>query len=729
MKCVQAAVLILCALFLIETARSAEIDMRDSSPALTIFGARENDFLGQLAVGDFNADGFDDLALGAAGVDDNRPGSGIVYLIFGRGEISSERDLLEGADLVITPVKSDDRMGASLAAGDVNGDRIEDLIIGAPMADVGGLEDAGQVYVIFGRSGLGGTLAISAAADVTISGLTRGEQLGISVAVGDFNGDRIGDIAVGIWHADGPAEFVPDNGHVRIFTGSPNLPKAIDTRFAPFTLVGSAPFDNLGWKVAAGDLNGDGIDDLAVGALNADRSSASTDADAGAAYLVFGSRPLTGFRDVSKRQGPGPDVTLIGPAGGRLFGSSLAVGDFNNDGVGDLAVGAPTSRAGEISTLPGAAHLFFGPFRSLELRDAAGIMGRGPDVSILGGDPGDAFAIALASGDFNSDGSDDLAAGAWLANGPGESRADCGEDYILFGRRGLSGTFHVNGVSGAKPDLIIFGRDAHDTLGNSIAAGDFNADGAVDLAISAFEARGPNNSRGVWVGEVYILLVSGSPVISLSASSFEFGSVQVGDSLALGFTISNKGTGALRIDQISIDNPAFTIDLGGTVLPASLAAGRRLAVKVNFAPQAASDHAATLRISSNSQTGTSTTLALRGQSFLPVASSLVVLPRQIDLQVSSTSSSSPSPLFEKLLVQNNSSDPIGLLSFSIQGLDHFRGVLPIKPFVLQPGATRIFGVRTIARAPGVYFGSVIIRTSDPQRPVITVPLSAIVSER
>jgi hypothetical protein len=178
------------------------LDLAAGSPDLTIFGADEGDYLADrfsLAAGDFNGDGKDDILLGAPladGPDNARSNAGEAYVIFGPGD-GGETDLASNVpDVTIVGANAGDNLGFVVAAGDVNGDGTEDVLVGARFAKPpGGASGTGEAYVVFGSSSLEGTVDVGQAQqDFTIAGASAGDYLGYALTAGDVNGDGIADI-------------------------------------------------------------------------------------------------------------------------------------------------------------------------------------------------------------------------------------------------------------------------------------------------------------------------------------------------------------------------------------------------------------------------------------------------------------------------------------------------------------------------------------------------------
>jgi len=319
-----------------------------------------------VAVGYFNDDCYADLAIGTPGEDD-------ITVLYG-----SAKGLTTAHIQQFTGRNAKDGFGFAMAAGDINGDGYDDLVVSAPYAGNG----TGEITTLMG--GTSGLTATKKWIDQDTSGVPgvneEGDLFGFSLAVGDFNGDHRADVAVGTPFEDDHS--IVDGGAVTVLNGSssglstsgavvwtqdsPGVPGAVETG------------DQLGYSLATGDVNGDGYADLVVGIPGEDVGSI---VDAGAALYLPGSKNgLTSKGSVGITQNthgvPG------GPERGDAMGIAVAVGDFNGDGKLDLAV--VNQLDGTVSVLlnatePGGDRVSFAP--PVKLKPQAGHEDQAADES------------------------------------------------------------------------------------------------------------------------------------------------------------------------------------------------------------------------------------------------------------------------------------------------------------------------------------------------------------
>ncbi len=490
-----------------------ELASLDGSNGFVLNGVSGGDRSGRSvsAAGDVNGDGVDDLLIGAYRADPNGNDSGASYVVFGASGVGSSGTLelssLDGnSGFVLNGVTRSeglfvgDRSGRSVsAAGDVNGDGVDDLLIGAYRADPNG-STSGASYVVFGASGVGGsgTLELSSldgSNGFVLNGVTAFDFSGGSVsAAGDVNGDGVDDLLIGAFLAGPNGNF---SGASYVVFGASGVGSGGTLELSSldgsngFVLNGAAAGDNSGRSVsAAGDVNGDGVDDLLIGANGADPNGNYS----GASYLVFGASGVgsSGTLELSSLDGSNGFV-LNGVTGSDNSGFSVsAAGDVNGDGVDDLLIGA--HRADPNGNRSGASYVVFG---------ASGVGSSGTlELSSLDGSNGfvlngvtadDQSGVSVsAAGDVNSDGVDDLLIGAGVADSNGNRS---GASYVVFGASGVgsSGTLELSSLDGSS-GFVLNGVTGGDRSGVSVsAAGDLNGDGVDDLLIGAAGAD-PNGS-------------------------------------------------------------------------------------------------------------------------------------------------------------------------------------------------------------------------------------------
>ena len=410
-----------------------------------------------LAVGDFNNDGYDDLAIGAPNSNNNQ---GLVYVY--KGGSPNRLNfwfILDQSDLGGN--ENGDLFGFSLAAGDFNGDGKDDLAIVAPGESPGSSPKSGYVFTFKGSND--GLLAWRGLdQEDELGNNEAGDLFGHSLAVGDFNGDGKDDLAVGA-PGESPGSN-PKSGDVFTFKGSRSGLSAWKGFGGQRELGSNEDGDLTGWALAAGDFNGDGKDDLAVGCPG---ESPGSSPQSGDVLTYKGTR-----NGLSPWKGFGGQKGLGKNENGDQFGYALSVGDYNGDGKDDLAVGSPGESPGS-SPKSGDVMTYKGSNKGLLVWK-----GFNGQTGIGANEHGDQFGWSLASGDFDKDGKDDLAVG-----GPGESPGSSPKSGYVFTYKGKSsGLSPWKGID-QKDNGLQAKNEANDQFGYSLASGDFNGDGLYDLAI------------------------------------------------------------------------------------------------------------------------------------------------------------------------------------------------------------------------------------------------------
>ncbi len=250
-----------------------------------------------------------------------------------------------------------------------------------------------------------------------------------------------------------------------------------------FTMAGAVAQDAFGQAVAAGDVNGDGIADIIVGARGYDGPDGQKD-DAGAVFVYFGSSSLSGKREVKDAS-----LTILGVDAGDALGETLASGDVNGDRIDDVVAVARSSDGPDNSRgESGEADVVFGSRGVSGTRDLAS---GSADAVVYGPEVGSLLGTAAAVKDLDGDGRADVVLGAPLTNGGGRSLS--GATFVVFGK-GLAGKKDLR--TGAGDSLIIYGAAENDVLGTGAAAGDINGDGRPELILMAAADQRPGQSRG-----------------------------------------------------------------------------------------------------------------------------------------------------------------------------------------------------------------------------------------
>ena len=500
--------------------------------------------------GDFNGDGIGDFMVSAPSYGTNDQGA--TYVVFGNaGGTPNSQIRIDGGEAAGIV---GDRSGYSVAAlGDVNGDGFDDVLIGSPGAAGDGRWASGVTYVVYGNaSGANIDLAnFNASEGFRIIG-SEFESIGHSVsAAGDVNGDGRMDLLIGVSTAGSDGNWLA--GSTYLVYGSDS---GADVDLANLTPSQGVRFDGefeseSGFSVsAAGDVNGDGLADIIIGAPS---PSSFPGQGGGSAFVVFGKTGGLSNMDLANL-GPGDGFRINGAAVGDEAGYSVSsAGDFNGDGYGDLIIGAPYADP-DGRTDAGSAYVIFGKasgFGDIDLANlsaADGFRIDGPSgvQGNLGFELPNHLGFSVAAGDINDDGYSDVVVGT-----PGYSLVE-GATYVIYGEP--SGAVNKVGTSG---DDRLFGGDFDDTLsggdgndvlggkgGNNVLTGGAGSD-AVVYALSDQHNDGVTDFR------------QGEDVIDLRAANIsDFATVQQllsndAQGNAVITTVSNGVTSTMTLTGIS----------------------------------------------------------------------------------------------------------------------------------------------------------------------------------
>ena len=412
------------------------------SPAWSAEGNQEDALFGRASTaGDVNGDGYDDVIIGAPKYDNGEEDEGAAFIYFGSitGLAANPAWSAEGN-------QENARFGNSVStAGDVNNDGYDDVIVGAPWYDNGEFNE-GVAYVYLGSaSGLAANPAWSA------EGNQGGAGFGGSVSTaGDVNGDGYDDVIIGAGSYDNGEE---DEGAIFVFPGT-----AEGVSTTPWLRDSNQVDAGLVSVSTAGDINGDGYDEIVAGSRGYDYNE---EVGVGAVFIWFGTE-----------KGPlNNPVVLEGNQAGAWFGTSVSTaGDVNGDGFDDVIVGASSYENGE--EYEGAAFLYTGSELGISLS---------PAWMMESNHYGAGFGCLVSTaGDVNNDGYGDVIIGAWGY-----------EDY-----KGAAFVY-LGSTSGLAdyPSWSVVGDQTRDELVGRTTAGDVNGDGYDDVIVC---------TRGNGYGEVLV---------------------------------------------------------------------------------------------------------------------------------------------------------------------------------------------------------------------------------
>jgi hypothetical protein len=432
-------------------------------------------------LGDVDGDGIDDLAVGSPLFDSaSAPDRGAAYIMY--GSLSGVDPSGSATSGVITEARrfqgsqNAAQAGRSVSGGDIDGDGINEVIVGAP----GGNGGAGRTWLLSGPVTIGAAVANLAATATQRPG--DAEHAGWAVALnGDTDADGAADVLIASPQSAASGSANEGPGVVTLLLGSDVQVDGFDGA-AGITYTGSSTGEAVGYSVDWIDLDGDGLSDAAMGAHLSEPGS--TPNNAGAVYVIAG--PATSASTVDTQP------YLGGGAAGDWLGWAISGGaDVDGDGYEDLLAGAPTaddggSNSGAVEVVRGSATALAGGAGSLSSW-----------ATIAGADSNDRLGQSVAgAGDVDGDGNDDLVVGAWKENTVGNN---AGAAYLVFGPLTAGTTDLATAGSPAR----LTGESAGDLAGWSVAGGgDVNGDGLNDILVGSPQ----DDDGGTDAGAAYLLL-------------------------------------------------------------------------------------------------------------------------------------------------------------------------------------------------------------------------------
>jgi hypothetical protein len=440
-------------------------------------------------------------------------------------------------------------IGLPVAAGDLNGDGLDDVVLTPMNADSGPERDrrhAGEVAIVLSSGSLRGVRDLARVdptdlpGDVTlVYGADERDFLGTEVWAADVDGDGFDDVLVGAQYGDGPDNARAECGEVAIVWGGVEIGgKVIDLRApSPDSAVtfvyGAEAGDRLGIWVGAGDFDADGVDDLAVGADQGDGPDGLR-THAGETYVVYGGAALRGRRSIDLASPELPSTVVYGIDREDHSGATVRATDLDRDGAAELLIGAGLNR---LSASIGSGSGFGGhgsgggdgrdnrcdpvgfTCNTGEAYVVYGQVGARPDVIdlrmppastvfIYGIDAHDAYGEELFGGDFNGDGIGDVVVGALTADGPDNTRGDAGEIALVFGGIDLRGAT-IDLADSPANVVFFFGEFGGSIAGDTAMLTDVDGDGKDDVVLSSPTAPvGPLEKAGT----VHVFFGSDEPL-------------------------------------------------------------------------------------------------------------------------------------------------------------------------------------------------------------------------
>ena len=434
-----------------------------------LFGSDVSSTFGAVTlIADFNSDGYNDMVISDPLAYTTNVGG--VYLFFGSADgwqpiydAENDADIVYETDMH----PSQTNFGSSLASGDLNDDGYPDLVVGAPQ-QYDGMNNCGAFQIFWG-----GTRSYMEQENYKrVLGYSV-EKVGYAVTVGDFDGDGIQDLAV-----SSPGTMASQSlsryhaGNVFIFFG-PISSTSGRIGMADVKITGSIPNELIGQTLASGDVDGDGTDDLVIGAPRSDLGSIP---DQGLVYVMKGRSTWDASYDLLSDD----SIRIFGPWQYDQVGRSLGIGDLDNDGKAELAIGSPNGDGYQRTTQQGGnTYLLFGEYLASMIDGGNISLKTDWNLSIFGEMRLERLGSALAIGDLDGDGSNDLGIGAKGFKDQ-LSGATTGGTLVLYSKLIKDGAM-LN--SSSLP--VLSSKGDGDLSGSSISIGNLTGNEKMDLLMGS----------------------------------------------------------------------------------------------------------------------------------------------------------------------------------------------------------------------------------------------------
>lgn len=408
-------------------------------PDLYFVGEYSGDQFGtSVAVGDFNGDGVDDIAVGAYNAQNNGVRPGKVYVIFGRSFLDSRltsrayiytgirsANIIDNKPFIELTGKMDgNSFGASVASVDINNDGIDDVLVGAPLAGVPTMSKAGAVYGYFGSENF-----IENNPDKTFYGQSKNEHFGAAIVSGHLDSSEKTDILIGAYSAN--VDMLRQTGRVYLYRDVASLENIVDSPSTAFS--GKENNEWFGFSIDTADLNGDMLDDVAIGSF-----PYTGDADDSEISIFYGGENLNPDT---------PNIVINDHIGESMIGMNVLLQDLNRDGISDMAFGAPGISQSK-SIEPGDVYLIYGGDYSY--KESYSVKDIDMDVYIHGENPDDWFGSSLTALDINNDGYMELAVGSRYSDS--NEIINNGKVFVLSGSYEPFGV--MKSVLGSEDSLV-----------------------------------------------------------------------------------------------------------------------------------------------------------------------------------------------------------------------------------------------------------------------------------